>query len=369
MSLTPPLRAAQPLPVALDAMGGDDAPHVTIEAARLACERGLGPIALVVCADRVPQRDLLGLPPGVRVVEADEVVAMGDSPARAARAKTNSTMHVGLRLVRDGEACAFVTAGNSGAALAVGLLTLKRVEGCERPAIASLMPSLKEPVVLLDMGANVDCRASHLAQFALMGATYARLVLGRERPRVGLLSNGQEPSKGTEPLREAHRALTQVDLNYLGFVEGRDLPMGVCDVVVTDGFVGNVALKLSEGVVEALLTRVRQSLEARWWTRLLGALLRAPLRALRAELDWRRIGGAPILGLRGTAVISHGSADAEAICAAIERAREYAAQDLPGQVAAALERSPLASSLSTTAELLTTPLPDSPRRTSSAIDL
>lgn len=363
MILTPP-RATAPLPVALDALGGDAAPQVTLEAARLACARGLGPVTLVVCPDRLGPRDLAGLPEGVRVVEAAEAIAMGESPARAARAKTDSTMHVGLRLVRDGEACAFVTAGNSGAALAVGLVTLKRVEGCERPAIASLMPSLRDPVVLLDMGANIECRASHLAQFALMGAVYARLILGRDRPRVGLLSNGQEPTKGTEPLREAHRALTQVDLNYLGFVEGRDLPMGSCDVVVTDGFVGNVALKLSEGVVEALLLRVRRALEARWWTRLLAALLRAPLRALRAELDWRRIGGAPILGLRGTVVISHGSADAEALCAAIERAREYARQDLPAQVALALERSPLSSSLSTTSELLTTSNPDSRRATS-----
>jgi len=344
-ALDAPPAALDALPVALDALGGDDAPRVTIEAARMACARGLGPVALVVAPGALSAQARAALPAGVRVVEAAEAIAMGDSPARAARAKPHSTMHVGLRLVRDGEACAFVTAGNSGAALAVGLVTLRRAEGCERPAIASLMPSLRGPVVLLDMGANVDCRPRHLAQFALMGAAYARAVGGVARPRVGLLSNGQEPTKGTEALREAHAALAALgareELEYVGFVEGRDLPLGSCDVVVTDGFVGNVALKVSEGVVEALSLRVRRALEGRWWTRALGALLRVALRGLRAELDWRRVGGAPALGLRGAVVISHGSADAEALCAAVARARECARKDLPGRVSRALALAPL----------------------------
>jgi len=343
---------ASPLPVILDAMGGDHAPSVTVEAARLACERGLGPVTLVGDPERVNLGATATLPQGLTFLEAPEVIGMSESPARAARAKPQSSMHIGMRALKEGKGCAFVTAGNSGAALAVGLVLLKRIEGCERPAIASLMPSLNEPIVLLDMGANVTCKASHLAQFAIMGATYASQVLGRTRPRVGLLSNGQEPSKGTEQLREAHRLLTRVDMNYLGYVEGQALPLGQCDVVVTDGFVGNVALKLSEGVVEAMTRRVKREFESRWWTKLLGGLVRSTLAPLTEELDWRRIGGAPILGLKHTTLICHGGSDAEALCSAIERARRYAQHKLPQLLHSALEPQPFSGSLSTTSEIL-----------------
>ncbi|MCA9525004.1 MAG: phosphate acyltransferase PlsX [Myxococcales bacterium] len=329
------------LPVALDAMGGDRAPDVVVAGALLACSRGLGPITLVGDAARI-EACLQRLGPGgaaVDVVHAAEAIGMAEHPGRAARAKRQSSMHVGFGRVRQGEACAFVSAGNSGAMMAVGLMELRRLPGCDRPAIASAMPSAAGPVVLLDMGANVDCRASHLVQFALMGAAYAAATLGKERPTVGLLSNGTEPSKGTETLREAHRLLTQTDLKYVGFVEGRGVPMGEVDVVVTDGFVGNVVLKLSEGIALALIDRVRGQLADDWLGMVGAPLFKRQLRRLRDELDWENVGGAPLLGLDGIGLVAHGAATPRAIASAIRRAREYHAVGLVDALRVALEQS------------------------------
>ncbi|MCB9549833.1 MAG: phosphate acyltransferase PlsX [Myxococcales bacterium] len=341
------------MPVALDAMGGDRAPDVVVAGALLACSRGLGPITLVGDAARI-EACLQRLGPGgaaVDVVHAAEAIGMAEHPGRAARAKRQSSMHVGFGRVRQGEACAFVSAGNSGAMMAVGLMELRRLPGCDRPAIASAMPSAAGPVVLLDMGANVDCRASHLVQFALMGAAYAAATLGKERPTVGLLSNGTEPSKGTETLREAHRLLSEADLRYIGYIEGRALPRGEADVVVTDGFVGNVVLKLSEGIAVTLGELLREELKGDWLGGLGAALMKRALRRLRDRFDWTKIGGAPLLGLDGLALVAHGASTAEAIAAAVQRARDHAALGLVDRVRSALSAAEVPSDRTTTAEL------------------
>lgn len=342
------------LAVALDAMGGDRAPEVAVAGAVLACAEGLGPIDLVGEAEAVhaalARHGQSQLP--IRVVPATEVIGMAEHPGRAARAKRDSSMHVGYGLVRRHEACAFVSAGNSGAMMAVGLLELRRVPGCDRPAIASAMPTAREPVVLLDLGANVECRAPHLVQFALMGVAFAEAALGRQRPSVGLLSNGTEPTKGTETLREAHRLLTGLDLRYVGYVEGRALPQGEVDVLVCDGFVGNVVLKLSEGIARALFDQIKAELKGDWLGTLGAGLMRKALNRLQNRLDWVNVGAAPLLGLDGLGLVAHGASTPEAIASAIRRAREYAELDLVARVAAslAIEQAP-SERHTTTAEL------------------
>ena len=344
---------ADGLPVALDAMGGDRAPGDVVEGAALACEQGHGPIVLVGDEARIrSELDRLGdesLP--IDVVHASEVIGMSEHPGRAARTKRDSSVHVGFRLVKQKQACGFVSAGNSGAVVAVGLLTLRRIARCDRPAIASLIPTRTTPTVLLDMGANVECRSSHLAQFALMGAAFAEIELDKRRPTVALLANGAEPTKGTEALREAHRLLTATDLNYVGFIEGRDLPQGVADVVVTDGFVGNVALKLSEGIALALVDRLQELLSEHWLGFIGAMLMKKSIRRLQGELDWVNTGGAPLLGIDGIGVVAHGGSPARAIANAVGLARGYVRADLVGKLGLALENTAAPDERVATAEI------------------
>lgn len=340
------------LPVALDAMGGDRAPAVIVDGAVDACRAGDGPVWLVGDEERIAaeleRHDTSGLP--IEVRHAAQVIGMAENPGRAARTKRDSSMHVGFGLVKSREACAFVSAGNSGAMMAVGLLTLRRIPRCDRPAIATTLPTRDGHSVVLDLGANVECRASHLVQFALMGAAYATVELGITRPTVGLLSNGSEPSKGTETLREAHRLLNMTDLRYLGYVEGRGLPLGEADVVVTDGFVGNVVLKLSEGIALALIERVRRQLEGDWLGALGAPLFKRAMRRLRDELDWESVGGAPLLGLDGIGLVAHGASSPRAVANAIRRARGYHRVNLVGALRSALEKSGF-DEMTSTAEL------------------
>lgn len=349
------------LPVAVDAMGGDRAPAVVVEGAIEACNEGLGPLILVGDEERVrpelDQRDAGDLP--IEVVHATEVIGMAEHPGRAARTKRHSSMHHGFKLVKERAACGFVSAGNTGAMMAVGLLTLRRISRCDRPAIAAALPTVGSPTVLIDMGANVECRASHLVQFALMGSVYAEVLLGKQRPTVALLSNGIEPTKGTETLREAHRLLTMTDLKYVGYIEGREVPMGEVDVVVTDGFVGNVALKLSEGIALALLDRVKEELQRDLLGRVGAALMSRSLKRLRDQLDWAKTGGAPLLGIDGVAVVAHGGSSAHAIANAVRLAREYHQVDLVGRLRAALELSETPDEQTSTAELPLTRTSDS----------
>ncbi len=328
-----------PLPIAVDAMGGDRAPAAVVRGAVRACENGAGPIILVGNQERIlPILEDEGARKWpIEVVHAAESIGMSENPSRAARTKRQSSMHIGFELLKERRAAAFVSAGNTGAMLTVGMMTARRLPNCNRPAIATSIPSAGGSTVLLDVGANVEVRAAHLVQFGLMGAAYSSILHGVERPSVGLLSNGTEPTKGTDTLREAHRLLTQIDVKYVGFVEGRDIPAGRCDVVVTDGLTGNIVLKTIEGVGMALFERIRTQLEKSVFGRLGAGLLRSPLRAIRDEFDWERVGGAPLLGLDGIAIVAHGAATGRAVAGAISLARKYETLKLVDRVRVALE--------------------------------
>jgi glycerol-3-phosphate acyltransferase PlsX len=297
--------------VAVDAMGGDRAPDEVVagavEARRPSLEPVLvGPVGLVTH--------------GLELVEAPETIDMDEKPTEAVRAKANSSLVVACRLVGDGRADAVVSAGNTGAMLAAGLLEIRRVRGVLRPAIAVVVPSQRGPTVLIDAGANADARAEHLVQFAHMGSVFARDVLGVDDPDVRLLSIGEEREKGNELTLEAHELLGAADLNFNGNVESRELLRGACDVVVTDGFTGNVALKLLEGTIKDLLDALRSEVGATVRGRIGGLLIRPAARALRERLDPDTYGGAYLLGLRGLVVIAHGNSSRRAIANAIRYA-------------------------------------------------
>ena len=306
--------------IALDAMGGDHAPHATIAGALLALSE-LGPAHSLQLVGRTEEivRELttqLARDAAARkrltIVEAPQVVEMSDKPAAVLRAKANSSMAVGLKLQAAGESDAFVSAGNTGAQMAASTLILKLHEGLTRPAIGTVFPTVNHPVVVLDSGANVDCTAEELVQFARLGATYAEDILGRKNPAVGLLSIGEEAEKGNAAVKEAHQTLLESDLNFLGNVEGRDILAGATergpiDVVVCDGFVGNVLLKFYESVPPMVLALLARS----------GMDPGQLKRAFSKEFDYSEHGGAPLLGVRGVSIISHGKSSPNAIKNAI----------------------------------------------------
>ncbi len=324
--------------VAVDAMGGDFAPQAAVEGALIAARGGVD-VVLVGDAAAVG-RELARLgatPANVRVVHASDAIAMDQHDALDARHRKESSVYVALQLLRRGEADAFVSAGNTGAVVTLALVVLGRLPGAERPALGALLPLPPGPCLLLDCGANAESRASHLVQFGLLGAAYVRAVLGVAEPRVGLLSIGEEPGKGTPAVIEAHAALAVAPgLRFLGNVEGREITTGRADVVVTDGFTGNVALKLAEGVIEMLLLELRRAALASWRGRLGGLLLRPQVRALADQLDYRRAGAAPLLGVDGAVYIAHGRSDGAAVANAVRGAADAAAHGVREAVAASV---------------------------------
>lgn len=307
--------------VALDAMGGDFAPAATVDGAVLAARNG---IDVVLVGDEAQlQRELArvgDVPPRLRIQHAGDVIEMGEHAAMEARNRRDSSMYVGLQLVRRGEADAFVSAGNTGAVFASALVVLGRVRGVERPALGAMLPIPAGPTLLLDAGANAESRPSHLVQFAHLGAAYMRTVMGIERPRVGLLNIGEEATKGTPALIETHAALAASTLQFIGNVEGRDVFLGDVDVVVTDGFTGNVMLKLAEGLIEMIFTEVRRVASESLRTRVGGVLLRPALREMATQLDYRKYGAAPLLGVEGTVFVAHGRSDMHTIANALTTA-------------------------------------------------
>ncbi len=318
--------------VAVDAMGGDYAPDEVVSGA-MAAVLALGvEITLVGPADRITPllgRRASALP--IDVVDAPEVIGMDELPAMAVRRKRRSSVAVALQQVRDGRASAAVSAGNTGAAMGAALITLGRIPAIDRPAIAAILPTLgKTPAILVDVGANVDCKPKHLLQFAVMGAVYAHRVLGVSSPRVGILSNGEEVTKGNDLTIRAAELLRASGLNFVGNVEGREFFSGQADVIVCDGFVGNVVLKFGEGLALSLRQIVRDELRGTPG-RLLGLYL-APLkrRGLRLwrRLDYREYGGAPLLGVNGVCIIAHGRSNAWAIRNAIRVAAEAAQRQI-----------------------------------------
>jgi phosphate acyltransferase len=274
----------------------------------------------------------------VTLVAASEVVTMHDHPGQAFRHKPDSSMRRAVELVAAGQGDAVVSAGNSGAMLAASLFVLGRLPSIERPAIVTVLPTPSGPLVLCDAGANVEPKAAQLAQFGVLGAAYDRVVHGRQRPRIGLLSNGSEPGKGTALTREAHALLAAASgpFQFIGYVEGSDLFRGVVDVVATDGFTGNVVLKTCEGIAEGLFGLVRQELDKTPRAKLGAALVGPALRGLAKRIDYSEIGGALLAGVNHPAVIAHGRSDATAICSAIRAAAHFAERELPAQLSSAL---------------------------------
>jgi glycerol-3-phosphate acyltransferase PlsX len=285
-----------------------------------------------------------GPAPAVSAVHASEVVTMHDHPAQAFRSKPDSSMRRAVDLVALGQGDAAVSAGNSGAMLAISIFVLGRIAQIERPAIVTVLPTPSGPLTLCDAGANTEPKPSQLAQFGLLGAAYDRVVHNRARPRLGLLANGAEPGKGTPLTRDAHALLTAAaqrsPFQFVGYVEGSDLFRGVVDVVATDGFTGNVVLKTCEGIAEGLFGLVRQELERTPRTRLGSALVAPALRSLAKRVDYSEIGGALLAGVSRPAVIAHGRSDVTAICSAIRAAADFASHSLPGQLADALQALP-----------------------------
>ena len=307
--------------IALDAMGSDRAPKPEVEGALQAARQYGAQVLLIGREDDVRaevQRHPYssGLP--VEILHASEVIGMDEKAVQAVRAKRDSSMRVGLRLVREGRAAAFISAGNTGAAMATAKMVLGALPGVDRPALAAVFPTiLGTASILLDVGANVDTKPHNLVQFAVMGEIYFRSMFGTKRPRVGLLSIGEEETKGNELTREALQMLKQLPLNFVGNVEGRDLYNGQVDVIVADGFVGNVALKISEGVANLVRHTLKETLKATI-TRQVGYLLsRSAFTDFKKRLDHTEYGGAPLLGLKGVCFITHGSSNANAIKNAI----------------------------------------------------
>jgi glycerol-3-phosphate acyltransferase PlsX len=305
-----------PVTITLDAEGGDNAPAEIVAGALLAAS----PILRVLLVGRPEVIESL-LPasanPYVEVVASRSVISFHDEPAAAVRNMQDSSIVVGARTVVEGRSQGFVSAGNTGAMVAAALLVIKRAGDIRRPAIVTPLPGMEGPVVLLDAGANADCRPEHLLEFGALGTAYARVVLGMAQPRVGLLNIGEEESKGSELARAAHGALRASGLNFVGNVEGRDLLRNVADVVVTDGFTGNVALKLLEGCSSSLFARIRTAASGSTRAKLGGMLLRPALRGLRASLDPEEYGGTYLLGVRGLVVICHGNSTRQAIAHAL----------------------------------------------------
>jgi len=321
-----PVPRAEQMRVAVDAMGGDNAPAVEVAGVVEACrEFGLS-VTLVGDKDRLEaelaKHSVSGL--DIDIFHASEVIGMHDSASDAVRKKRDSSVRRAFELVKDGKACAAVSAGNSGATMASGMFVLKRITGIERPAIAQLFPTLKGQTLVLDIGGNVDCKPLHLVQFAIMGEVYARYAMGIAAPRVGLLSNGEEDSKGNELTRETNAILRKTSLNYCGYIEGRDIFAGAVDVVVCDGFVGNIVLKLSEGLADAAGKMLKREIVKSWVSKIGYLFVRGAFDRFKKIVDYAEYGGAPLLGINGVGMICHGGSNVKAIKNAIKFAHEYA---------------------------------------------
>jgi glycerol-3-phosphate acyltransferase PlsX len=330
--------------IVVDAMGGDHAPAVVVAGAVAEARARGTQIILVGMEDRIraelaKQGDTSGLP--IDIVHASEVVEMAEHTL-AVKAKKDSSLAVGMRLVKEGKADAFASAGNSGAVMAAALFGLGRIRGVERPALSSIYPAAPEPCLIIDIGANADCKPEYLVQFAVMGHAYARVMFGLEQPKIGIISNGEEEDKGSMLVRETYPLLKASGLNFVGNIEGKDIGKGLANVVVTDGLTGNVIIKLTEGVVSFLGKTLKRQLTGGVLNKVAlvlmipGLILMIPglallypsVAALRKRVDWRELGGAPLLGVNGVAIIGHGRSDVKAIQSMIRMAEKSVQQNL-----------------------------------------
>lgn len=325
--------------IAVDAMGGDRAPYVVVHGAVRAC-RELG-IDITLVGDREKISEVLPGKEGeknIRIHHCDDVVLMGESPLKAVRRKKNSSIRVAFDLLKNGDVDAVVSAGNSGATIASGILALGKIKGVERPGLACIIPADKGKVILIDVGGNVDCRPVHMLHFGIMADAFATSSLGMNRPKVGLLSIGQEAGKGNEQVRLAYDLLKDSPLNFAGNVEGRDIFSGDVPIVVCDGFVGNIVLKLSEGVAEAVTSRFKEDMIRSPAGRLLFLLGRRFFKKTVNSLDYAEYGGAPILGIQGVGIVCHGSSSARAMKNAIKLAVDNVENRLQEHMSRELER-------------------------------
>jgi phosphate acyltransferase len=325
--------------IALDAMGGDFGPAVVVEGAVVAArEHG---IASVLVGDKAAiEREILrlraqDLPLSIR--HATQVVGMAEAPSQALRRKRDSSLRVAADLVKDGECQALVSAGNTGAAMAIGMFVLGLLPGVERPAIATALPSLAGFTVLIDAGANVDPKPRHLFQFAVMGHVYSRDIIGKDNPRVGLLSVGEEEGKGNELVKDTFESLRGSSLNFIGNIEGRDIYNGRCDVVVTDGFTGNVCLKVSESLAEMLTSMIREELTRDVLSKAGAVLAQRAFARMKRRVDYTEMGGAPLLGINGASIICHGASPVKAIKNALRVATEWVRNNVNDHIKTALE--------------------------------
>jgi len=334
--------------IAVDAMGGDHAPKAEVDGS-IRAARSLGVKIILVGKQDILRRELAqhegidGLP--IEIQHASEQVTMEDTAAKAMRSKRDSSIRVASRLVRDGVAQGFVSAGNTGAVMATAKMVQGMLPGVDRPALASAFPTLKGmPVIVVDVGANVDCSARMLAQFAVMGDIYSRVVFRTHKPRVGLLSIGEEEHKGNELTRTATPLLKELPINFIGNVEGSDIFAGETDVIVCDGFIGNVALKVSEGLVEMIYSMLRESLEATITRKIGYVLSRTAFQDFKKRVDYSEHGGAPLLGIKGVCIITHGRSNANAIKNSIRVAAELASGKINDRIEAELRHSHAGSS-------------------------
>ena len=324
--------------IAVDAMGGDRPLTVQVEAA-VRTVKDFGIEVIIVGAETQINQQLKQYSfdqQKLRVVNSTEIVEMEESPATALRQKKDSSIRVAVDLVKAGEADAVVSAGNTGASMATAKFVLKSVEGIERPAIASLMPSVhrNHPFVLLDIGANTDCKPLYLIQFALMGDAYARTYLHLQNPRVALLNVGEEEGKGYLDLKETYNLLKQSTLNFAGNIEGKAMFKDRVDVVVCDGFIGNIALKVAEGTFDFVRSILREEVQSSWLSKLGYLAMKGPFRQLRKRADYSEVGGAPLLGVNGVVIVCHGSSKVHTLRNAIKHAQECAEQKLNDKIAA-----------------------------------
>ena len=321
--------------IAVDAMGGDEAPGHIVDGAIAASRHFDLGVTLVGPAARI--EDEVSRHPGVdrdrvRIVHADAVVEMAESPAAALRRKPTASIRIAAEQVARGEAAALFSAGHTGATVMAAHAAFGMLPGVDRPALAATIPTRRNPAILLDVGASVECRPQHLLQFAVMGSMYARVAFAIDRPRVGLLSIGEEETKGNELTRDAHRLLKTSSLSFIGNVEARDVYSGAADVIVADGFTGNVALKISEGLVEVIEDLLREELSSTVTTRVGSLLTSRAMRHVRTRVDYSEDGGAPLLGPAGLAIVGHGRSSAKAGRNAIAMAYRFAVGEFIGRV-------------------------------------
>jgi len=322
--------------IIVDAFGGDNAPEVVVAGAQTVANPE---IEIILVGDE----NKLGkhLSPHISVVNASEVIGMDESPGAAVRQKKNSSINVGMRLLAEHKGEAFFSAGNSGAVMASALLHLKRLNGVIRPAIATILPTQKDFCVLLDVGANVDCKPQYLYQFALMGKIYYEEVFGKKNPRIGILSIGEEETKGNTLTLQATRLLRQTSLNFIGNVEGRDIPAGNCDVIVCDGFIGNIILKFGEGVAKMIMKLVKDAMHQHPLTWVSLPFLWGALKDLRRKIDYTEYGGAPLLGVDGICLIGHGRSTSKAIASGVKMAAQLTRHNIPEKITQIINQYPI----------------------------